>query len=256
MSSTQVISKVYRPSMNVGQLYARPYGSAAAPMPVGNVLELSLDTTEDVETQPNMTVLGGGVYAEVRRVKDVKVKIKLADLSVVNLARSTLGTVAGVEAGTVTDEPHTATLGGLTRLSHLAPTGLTLKKGPALAGATAVAAAGNFEVRPEGIYVLPNAVDLTGSDLLWASYSYGDYAVVEALTTKAPELELTFGGLNEADGGNPVLVEIWRASQGITKSLALLASKGFGSLDVEGTVQMDPTKTGVGISKYYRTSMV
>lgn len=255
MSSTQVISKVYKPSMNVGQLYARPYGSATAPMPVGNVLELSLDTTEDVETQPNMTVLGGGVYAEVRRVKDVKVKIKLADLNVVNLARSTLGTVAGVEAGTVTDEPHTATLGGLVRLAHIAPTALMLKKGATAGAATAVPAAGNYEVRPEGIYLLPDAAGLTSSDLLWVSYSYGDYAVIEALTTKAPELELTFGGLNEADAGNPVLVEIWRASQGITKSLALLASKGFGSLDVEGTVQMDPTKTGVGVSRYYKTSM-
>ena len=155
MSSSQVISKVYRPSMNVGQLYARPYGSAAAPMPVGNVLELSLDTTEDVETQPNMTVLGGGVYAEVRRVKDVKVKIKIADLNVVNLARSTLGTVAGVESGTVADEPHTATLGGLIRLAHIAPTALVLKKGATALAATPVTAAGNYELRPEGILNRP-----------------------------------------------------------------------------------------------------
>ena len=29
----------------------------------------------------------------------------------------------------------------------------------------------------------------------------------------------------------------------------------LGALDVEGTVLMDPTKVGVGISKYYKTSM-
>ncbi len=28
--------------------------------------------------------------------------------------------------------------------------------------------------------------------------------------------------------------------------------KGFDALDVEGTVLMDPTKTGAGLSKYYR----
>ena len=47
------------------------------------------------------------------------------------------------------------------------------------------------------------------------------------------------------------MVDIWRASQGVTKSLALI-KKGFGSLDVEGSVLQDPTRTGAGISKYYR----
>lgn len=51
-----------------------------------------------------------------------------------------------------------------------------------------------------------------------------------------------------------MLVEIWRASQGVTKSLALIQSK-FGALDIEGTVLIDPTKTGVGVSRYYKTSI-
>ena len=118
-----------------------------------------------------------------------------------------------------------------------------------------MAAAGNYEVRPEGILLLEGATGILDGDKLWVSYTYGAYATVEALTTKAAELELTFGGLNEADGGKPVLVEVWRASQGVTKSLGLL-NKGFGALEVEGTVLMDPSKTGAGISRYYRTSVV
>jgi hypothetical protein len=35
-----------------------------------------------------------------------------------------------------------------------------------------------------------------------------------------------------------------------------LADEGFGALEVEGTVLMDPSKTGAGISRYYRTSVV
>ena len=58
--------------------------------------------------------------------------------------------------------------------------------------------------------------------------------------------------VNEADSGKPVIVDIWRCSQGVTKSLSLI-NKGFGVLDVEGTLLQDPTKTGTGISKYYRT---
>lgn len=249
-----VVTQIYKPSMNAGQVYARPYGSSSIPMPIGNVLELSLEHNEDVQTQEDMSKLGGGVHAEVRRVKEVKVKMKLADLNVVNLARGELGTIEAIEAGTVTDEPHIAALGGLLRLAHIQPTAVTLKIGAVAADAILVPMTGNYEVRPEGIFLLPGATGVTAAAKLWASYSYGEYAVIQALTTKAVELELTFGGLNEADSGKPVLVEIFRASQGVTKSLALI-SKNFGALDIEGTVLMDPTKVGAGISKYYKTSM-
>ena len=244
-----VITETYKPSMTVGQVYARPYGSAAAPMPIGNVLELALEHKEQVIKQPDMSRLGGGTHAEVRRIEEVTVKMKLADINVVNLARATMGTLQAVAMGTVADEAHVATLGGLVRLAHIQPTAVVLKK-----GVTVVAAAGNYEVRPEGIYILPTATDLTAADAITVAYSYGEYAAIEALTTKAVELELTFGGLNEADEGKAVLVEIWRASQGVTKSLALIQDK-LGALDVEGTVLMDPTKVGAGISKYYKTSM-
>jgi hypothetical protein len=251
---SEVTTKIYRPSMNVGQVYARPYGSAALPMPIGNVLELKLEHDEDVQTQEDMTALGGGVHAEVRRVKAVKISMKLADLNVVNLARSVLGTAMEVIAGAVTDEAHVATLGGLVRLAHIQPSAVVLKKGETALAATEVTAAGNYETRAEGLYLLPAATGLTAADKLWVSYTHGAYAVIEAMTTKAVELELTFGGLNEADSGKPQIVDIFRASQGITKTLALIG-KGFGALDVSGTVLMDPAKTGVGISRYYKTSM-
>ncbi|MBS0401107.1 MAG: hypothetical protein JSS18_01280 [Proteobacteria bacterium] len=253
--AVEVLKKIYKPSMTVGQVYAKPYGSTAAPAPIGNVLELGLEHAEDVQRQDDMTQLGGGTHAEVRRVKEVKVKIKLADLNVVNLARATLGTVAGIESGTVPDEPFTVSaLGVLLPLAHIDPTAVTVKKGADAASATPVDMPGNYLVKPEGIVLLDGAQGITVADKLWVSYSYGAYAAIEALTTKAPELQLLFGGLNEADSGKPVVVDIWRASQGVTKALTLI-NKGFGALDVEGTVLMDPTKTGAGISKYYRTRM-
>lgn len=127
-----LITQTYKPSMNVGQVYARPYGSTSAPLPIGNVLELSLEHSEDVQTQDDMTKLGGGTHAEVRRVKEVKLKMKLADLNVTNLARGELGTVEGIEAGDVADEPHIATLGGLLRL---APRGIGVCRRAGVAGA-------------------------------------------------------------------------------------------------------------------------
>ena len=249
-----ILKQIYKPSMTVGQVYAKVYGSAALPLPIGNVLELGVEHSEDVQTQADMTAPGGGIHAEVRRVTEVKLTAKLADLNVVNMSRAIFGTASATTAGTATDEGHTATLGGLIRLAHIQPTAVTIKEGATSGAATAVTMAGNYEVRPEGIYILPDAADITDSDKLWVTYTYGAYAVIEALTTKSVELQLIFGGLNEADGGKPVVVDIFRASQGITKNLALI-NKGFGALDIEGSILIDPTKTGTGISRYYKTSM-
>jgi hypothetical protein len=47
-------------------------------------------------------------------------------------------------------------------------------------------------------------------------------------------------------------VDIWRVSQGVASSIALLAEKGFSTLPVKGTLVEDPTKTGEDTSKFYR----
>jgi hypothetical protein len=45
---------------------------------------------------------------------------------------------------------------------------------------------------------------------------------------------------------------MWRVSQGVTKQLSLI-NKGFTTLDIEGELLKDPTKTGAGVSAYMRT---
>jgi len=252
---SNVLTQTYRPSKMVGQLYARVRGSATAHMPVGNVKELVLEHKEDVQKQDDMTALGGGTHAEDRRVTEVTMKMKMADLNTINLCRAVLGTAALVAAGAIVDEPFTASLGGLLPLAHIQPTNVVVKMGADKATATPVDAIDNFEVRPEGILLLPTAKDIDEAAKLWISYSHGEYANIEALTTKAVELELVFGGLNSVGNGKPQRVEIFRVSQSVTKTLALI-NKDFGELEVEGSVLLDHTKTGVGISRYYRTSFV
>lgn len=332
MAATELIKKTYRPSMQVGQVYARPYGGTGPLAEVGNVLELTLEHGENVIKQDDMSRLGGGVHAETRRVNEVNVSMKLADVNVVNLARATLGSITGVDAGSVPNEVHTARRGGLLRLAHIGATNvqlrvgagapapvvdeeflnvqpsdeltlahatvsnITVKSGASWGAATPltqagnytvagnvitiaaspsgfttghgvwvsydyldpsgtlVSASGNYEVRPEGLFILADAADIADEAGVSVSYQFGDQAVIEALTTKAVELELVFGGLNEADGGSPCVVEIFRASQSVTKQLALINS-AFGALDVSGSVLIDPTKTGVGISRYYKQTI-
>lgn len=251
MAATEIIKKTYRPVARVGQFYAAVYGSSVL-LPMGNVLEATTEQTESVEKQDDMSALGGGTHAELRRITGVMFKAKLADLNVTNLSRALRGTVSPQDAGAVTDAPYTATLGALIPLPHTGVTALTVKKGETAGAATAVTAAGNYELRPEGLWLHDDAPGIANADKLWLSYSHADQVVIEALTAATPQLYIRFAGLNEVDSGKPNVVDLWRVSQGVTKQLALI-NKGFTTLDIEGEVLKDPTKTGLGISQYMRT---
>ena len=241
-----LIQTTYKPVSLAGQFYARAYGTATPLRPIGNVLTATLSHTEEVKKQQDMTRLGGGLHSRFSRVTSAMLALKLADINVVNLARSILGTAAEVDAGNVTNEPHKAYLGGLIRLENLLPKTVVIKK-----GATPVTMAGNYEVRPEGIFILDSAVGLVDDDDITVDYGHAATATVEALTAAAPELEISLGGLNEADSGKPVVIDCYRVSQSVAKQLSLIGSD-FMNLDVEGELLVDPTKTGEGISRYYR----
>lgn len=247
MAASEITKRIYAPTALVGQLYAAPYGSTNL-VPIGNALEAIIEFKEDVESQEDMTVLGGGKHAERRRVTDIMFKAKLADLNITNLARAILGGTLPQDAATVTDKPYTVQRGALIPLPHVGITDLVVEK-----AGTPVAATGNFDLLPEGIRIRADAVGLADNDAITVSYDYADQVVIEALTAKPPELSLRFGGLNEADSGRPVVVDLWRVSQSVTKQLALIQAKGFAALEIEGSLLQDPTKVGVGISRYMRT---
>ncbi|KZT11658.1 MULTISPECIES: hypothetical protein [Acidovorax] len=248
MAAIEITKRTYAPSGLVGKFYVAPFASGGSLLePIGNVLEASTEQTEEVEKQADMTVLGGGTHAEIRRVTGVKFKAKIADLNIVNMARSLLGTVSPEDAGTVADVPGVVRRGALIPLPHINVTNLVLKK-----GTDVIASAGNYDLLPEGIWVRADAAGLADADAITYSYSYADQVVIEALTAKAPELQIRFAGLNEADSGRPVVMDMWRVSQGVTKQLSIV-KKGFGALDVEGELLQDPSKVGIGISRYMRT---
>lgn len=119
-------------------------------------------------------------------------------------------------------------------------------------GAATAIADSDYEVRPEGILILDGRIG-DGSSVT-VTYSYAAYSAVEALTAGSGIFELTFGGLNEANSNSPVILDIWRLQISAASNLPFL-SDDFASLEVTGKVLMDPTKTGAGISKYFRVQM-
>lgn len=245
-------SHIYRPTLNSGSVYARLAGSAAPMQSIGGVASLEISVEEDVKKQADYERGGGGTRAQINRVTACTMKGTLQDLNPVNLARVLFGETTAVPSAAIANEAHTAYKGGLLALAHINPTSVTVKTTGG--SPTAITMSGNYEVRPEGIFVLDDAPDITNGQAITVDYTHGMYDAIQALTTTAPTLEIRFSGINEAGSGSASVVDLFLVKMGATKSLGLI-NDDFATLDVEGEVLKDTTKTGIGISQYFRQQM-
>lgn len=256
---------VFRPTMTAGVLYAREVGSVQPMQPVGGCEELTLNFDETKINQSNFQSSGGGNRATVNRVNEATMSAKLQDLNPVNLARSLRALHSEVAAGTVTNELVTARAGGLTMLAHLNPSTVAVNAAP---GGAAITMAGNYEVRPEGLFFLDDSPAVAAAKATWETanptldeapfpglaievdYAHSGYDVLEVLTRAAPIMEFYFAGMNEAMNGAGSGVHLYRCQQGLTQALSLISGSNFATLDIEAEILLDPTKTGAGKSKY------
>lgn len=241
---------IYYPYLGVGKLYARVAGAAAGLIDIGDASKLDLAVKEDKKKQMDSTKLGGGVRATVSRITEVTLSMTLNDLNKTNVARAVFGSEAAVAGATVVDEVVTAYKGGLSPLTHINPSAVTVTSADAV---TTYTAGTDYEVRPGGIYIVPTGAIVDAASLK-VDYTFAAYDKVEAMTTGAITLELHFEGLNEANSGKPVIVDIYRAQLSPTKALSLLGDK-FADLTVDAEVLIDTTKVGVGISQYFSVKM-
>ncbi|MBY0463705.1 MAG: hypothetical protein K2W33_02045 [Burkholderiales bacterium] len=247
-------TQIFRPTMNSGKVYARLRGSAAPMQEIGGIEQLELAIKETTKKQTDFNRAGGGTRAQVKRVDEVTMKATLQDINPVNLARAVFGSTSPVDVGTITDEAHVAYKGGLIPLAHLNPTAVTLTT--AGGSPTTIAAAGNYEVRPEGIFVFDTAVAITDGLAVLVDYTHGAYDLVQAMTDAAPILEMRYAGVNEAMSGDNSVVDLFRVQMGATKKVGLIDSKDFATLDIEGEVMKDPTKTGAGVSAFFKVQVL
>jgi len=263
-------TRVFRPTMMAGVVYAREVGSAQPLQPVGGCEELTLAIDETKINQANFESIGGGNRATVFRINEMTLAAKLQDLNPVNLARTLRGLHTEVAAATVTDELGTARAGGLTRTANINPTTVVVRNATSNA---VIAAAGNYEVRPEGVCFYDDSAAITADKDAWETanpsldpddypglgiemdYAFAGYDVIEVLTRAAPIMEFMFAGMNEAGDGAACIVDLWRVQLSATQGLNLISGSNFSTLDIEGEVLRDPTKTGAGVSKYMRKRM-
>jgi hypothetical protein len=77
--------------------------------------------------------------------------------------------------------------------------------------------------------------------------------VIEAMTGSGDEYELIFDGLNEAETDKAVIIRVYRVKWSPTSGLGFIGDD-FGELPLEGSVLVDSTKVGAGISQYFKAT--
>jgi len=242
---------IYYPYLGSGQVYARVAGAAAGLFEIGNVSKLDIAIKENKPKLGDFRKPGGGTYASVSRISEATLSMTLNDLNKTNVARAVFGTESEVAGATVADEAVTAYKLAIVPLAHPKPTAVTVKD--SATGLITYVANTDYEVRAGGIYIIGTGA-ITESQALKVSYTYAAYDKVEAMTSGAVTLELHFEGLNEANSGKPVIVDIYRAQLSPTKALSLLGDK-FADLEVEAEILSDTSKTGADISQYFRVKL-
>lgn len=241
---------VYYPYLGSGKLYARIAGAAAGLMELGNASKLELAVKEDKQKLKDYSKPGGGTYSSVSRISEATLQMTLNDLNKTNVARAVFGTESAVVGATVANESVVAYKGAIVPLLHPNPTAVTVTND---ADSTTYVANTDYEVRAGGIYIIA-AGAITNAQALKVDYTFAAYDKVEAMTSSSILLELHFEGLNEANSGKPVIVDIYKAQLSPTKALSLLGDK-FADLQVDAEVLADTSKTGVGISQYFRVKL-
>jgi hypothetical protein len=241
---------VYYPYLGSGKIYARAQGSTAGLMELGNASKLELAVKEDKQKLKDFSKPGGGTYSSVSRISEATLQMTLNDLNKTNVARAVFGTETAVAGASVVDEAVVGHKGAIVPLLHPNPTAVTVSH---TTGTPTYVANTDYEVRAGGIYIIASGA-IADAQALKVDYTYAAYDKVEAMTSASILLELHFEGLNEANSGKPVIVDIYKAQLSPTKALSLLGDK-FADLQVEAEVLADTSKNGVGISQYFRVML-
>ena len=116
-----------------------------------------------------------------------------------------------------------------------------------------------YQVTPGGIWVPDTAtfaqISATQGVAALVDYTYSAQNVVQALVNAGLEYQMRFVGLNEAQSGKPVIVDVHKQRFGPGAELALITDD-YGAIALKADVLKDTLVTGAGLSQYFVYSYV
>lgn len=229
-----------------GELHLAPRGTGQ----YVSVLNLSsLKITPDVEEKKlaNTTTAAGGDLDIYTEIKGVGIALGgISQFSKENLAMLLKGSTSSVAGGAVAGEAFKGYAGKLAALAKIVDTTkpVTVKKGAATIDAA------NYVVTAGGIRFLTPAVGFADGDDLLVDYTALAAERIDALTQTGQEYEARFIGLNAADGGAPVIVQCHRVRLGAGGLDLISEGSDFTKSELSGSLLVDTSKVGNGISQY------
>lgn len=237
-----------------GKIRIREYGSLAGLIEVGNCSKLDFGVTEDEKSLKDFTQPGGGTYNSVSRISAVEISFTAHDISPANLARALYGSTAAVATGAVVAEPHAAYKGAFVKTDFL-PSAIGVVTNTA--GTTTYVLDTDYTVDVGGINILdagaiPDSV--AGASNIKITYTKAATDVVQALVASGKEYEIVFIGLNEARSGKASVVDSFRVKLSAGKNISLIGDD-YGALEFTGKSLKDATKTGGGVSQYFKAEI-
>lgn len=233
-----------------GEIFIQPYAGGAAMRSVGNCSALSFSHETEKKELLDYTSAGGGKANSLERITGVTLNITAHDIVAKNLALGAFGSVAAVASAAVVDESHTAYKGGLVLLDNLPDTSVAVT---VKVGASTKAEGTDYIVNGAGVYILSGGTIADAATVL-VSYTKKASDVVQAMVNTGTNYKLVFVGLNEAQSGKQVVVEVHKFKPGVAQNISYLGDD-YAALELPGEALSDSAITGAGLSKFYTVKM-
>ena len=234
-----------------GTIYVGTQDGTDALVSIGNCSNLALSFEENSVELRDFTSAGGGLANSIRTISSVSAAMTLHDLTSANLAKVLRADTSAVTAGAVSDESHTGYHGGLIKLNKLPDTStIVVTSDPA--GTTYVENT-DYTVTRAGVIILSTG-SIGDGDPLLISYTSKAGNLVQALTQSGLEFRMVFDGLNEAQSGKPVTIEVFRLKFGPAQNIGFIGEE-FAGLELTADILQDASKSGAGISQYFTVEL-
>lgn len=235
----------------VGVVHAKRLGVTDAPLrDLGDVETLKFANRSNQMAWKQHRKPGGGNLATLDTLDGITLDVQMQEWTEENLAMVLQGKIVDLPPETVTGEAIVLQPGGLSMTAFPGPKSITLTE---TSGGTPIALSA-VSVSAAGLTVPKDSAVITAPTPATIAYTSTQATRIEPLVEAGAEYCLVFDGLNEAESGRPVIVEVWRWKAPPAEELALIDGENPGKLLSKGEVLA--AQRPVGESPFWRATFL